>query len=233
MKMNENEPFEAVARVRALRFTNPHIKVLILGFQPLGLSGSPPGWFPDAHQQDFSILIRLNSLKFLLWSLHFLFSLPFQKLSSPSEIPCKKLNMATDFFYSNSHKTVEAISPLPWIWADFVTCFDQQDVAEVTSYDFQALASRSPEPSAFTLFEDCGHENKPICEDERDHMEKPSSPAITEPFTEAPDCEQSHPWPVDPPTTANTCRVRWTILAELCLNCQAKEQWQMSDILSP
>lgn len=115
-----------------------------------------------------------------------------------------------------------------WIWADFVTCFDQQDVAVVTSYDFQALASRSPKPSAFTLFEHCGHVSKPICEDERDHTEKPSSKLLQDPLLWL-QTEQNHPWPADPPT-ANKCRVRWAILAELCPIAKPKnsDKWVTS-----
>lgn len=63
-------------------------------------------------------------------------------------------------------------------------------MAQVTSYEFQALASRSPEPSAFMLLEHCCHMNKPICEVERDPMGKEASAqAITGSFTKAPDCE--------------------------------------------
>lgn len=40
------------------------------------------------------------------------------------------------------------------------------------SYEFQALASKSPEASAFMLLEHCCHMNKPICEAERDPMGK-------------------------------------------------------------
>lgn len=46
--------------------------------------------------------------------------------------------------YCSSHPHLESVSPHPWTWAGFITCFNQQNVVGVRVCEFQSLGHKRP-----------------------------------------------------------------------------------------